>query len=247
MRFVLPINGAEEEKGRSKKKHLKFKNVKVSLQCHSYSLTNNAQLFSPQLERLWRHELQRVRRPVKIDDVELHRRVGLARLHAEQTVQTSDNNKHTSSQEGNALWVTSDVLWLVLHHQTSHFRIHTQSDSYTCAGVQKWSLCFVWRTWKIANQTWNMESGGRICIPSLLSSELQIHEELPLRQSNAAEISVVDVNWILGLNLGFFAVIFSFICFDFLCKTLHTERAPRKDPLREQQVPLSIKHNTKRL
>lgn len=123
---------------------------------------------------------------------------------------------------------------------------HSQ-DSYTCAGAQKWSLCFVWRTWKIANQTWNMESGGRICIPSLLSSELQIHEELPLRQSNAAEISVVDVNWILGLNLGFFAVIFSFICFDFLCKTLHTERAPRKDPLREQQVPLSIKHNTKRL
>lgn len=41
--------------------------------------------FSPKLERLWRHELQRVRRPVKIDDVELHRRVDLARLHAEQT------------------------------------------------------------------------------------------------------------------------------------------------------------------
>ena len=100
---------------------------------------------------------------------------------------------------------------------------------------------------KIANQTWDIENGGRICILSLLSSDLQIHEELPLRQSNAAEISVVDVNWILGLNLGFFAVIFSFICFDFLCKTLHMARAPRKDPLREQQVPLSIKRNTKRL
>lgn len=35
---------------------------------------------SPKFESLGRHELQRVRGPVKIDDVELHRRVGLASL-----------------------------------------------------------------------------------------------------------------------------------------------------------------------
>lgn len=50
------------------------------------------QPFSPKFERLWRHELQRVRRPVKIDHIELHRWVELARLHAEQTVQALDKN-----------------------------------------------------------------------------------------------------------------------------------------------------------
>lgn len=55
-------------------------------------MADKKQLLSPQLERLWRHELKRVRRPVKIDDVELHRRVGLACLCAEPTVQTLDKS-----------------------------------------------------------------------------------------------------------------------------------------------------------
>lgn len=54
------------------------------------------QPFSPKFERLWRHELQRVRRPVKIDHVELHGGVGLAGLHAEQTVQTLARNLTSS-------------------------------------------------------------------------------------------------------------------------------------------------------
>lgn len=53
-------------------------------------MKNKMQPFSPKFERLWRHELQRVRRPVKIDHIELHRRVELARLQSEQTVQTLD-------------------------------------------------------------------------------------------------------------------------------------------------------------
>lgn len=36
--------------------------------------------FSPELEHLWGHQLQRVRRSVKVDHVELHRWVGLACL-----------------------------------------------------------------------------------------------------------------------------------------------------------------------
>lgn len=82
------------------------------------------QLFSPQLERLWRHELQRVRRPVQIHYIELHRRVGLARLHAEQTVQTSDKNKHTSSQEGN-------VTFLLLVLRRRHKSPSTYSQTVT--------------------------------------------------------------------------------------------------------------------
>lgn len=35
---------------------------------------------SPQLEGLGGHQLQRVGRPVQVDDVELHGRVGLTRL-----------------------------------------------------------------------------------------------------------------------------------------------------------------------
>lgn len=41
--------------------------------------------FSPKLEHLWGHQLQRVRRSVKVDHVELHRWVGLACLRAQHS------------------------------------------------------------------------------------------------------------------------------------------------------------------
>lgn len=73
-----------------------------SLKCQRYPfkwhsswckrLAGKMQLLSPQLECLWRHELQRVRRPVKVDYIELHRWVGLTSLHAEPTVQSLDRN-----------------------------------------------------------------------------------------------------------------------------------------------------------
>ena len=46
---------------------------------------------------------------------------------------------------------------------------HIQSDSYTCAVMQKRSLYFLWRTWKLLIKPETRRTETRICILSLLS------------------------------------------------------------------------------
>lgn len=55
---------------------------------------------SPKFEGLGRHELQRVSGPVKIDHVELHRRVGLASLGGE-TEGRQERQRHWTSKINN--------------------------------------------------------------------------------------------------------------------------------------------------
>lgn len=62
-----------------------YTNIRVVVRAnpHWWSEDRAFQL-SPKFERLRRHELQCVRGPVKVDDIELHCRVGLASLRVKQ-------------------------------------------------------------------------------------------------------------------------------------------------------------------